>query len=483
MDIVYVFRHSQFDDLELRYSLRSIATYAPYIRKVWVFGDRPEFLSDDRSVIEHVPHEAIAWVGGHRAPVTNFFLMLWLSSLIPELSFEYLWLCDDFILLQPLPIDVARQNRYLENMDDVENRGRGLWKESLWRTYDLLKRLNYPGYNFETHTPTYYTKKRVFEAYRAFRDFVTEDRFFGMLGPSAVLSHALRHESPFPLTKVVEGDQRAGFYNEASDYETIFRRCRGPQFLNFDDKAFNDEMQRFLSEKFPTPCVYERRAVHSQKMLELAPARGDSNLEVTTNSSQQVHDVRHYPTPIMKDRSEFGGFLNAQELWGEGAEVGVAVGAYSESLLKTWRGRRLHCIDPWTASSDDSVYIDINNVSQDAQDRRHAEAVRRLSAFADRCQVHRQTSREAAASFAEGSLDFVYLDARHYADAVREDLDLWAPKVRSGGYLAGHDYLDGILPSGHFQVKSTVDAWARQHGLLVACSGEHIWRSWFIKIP
>lgn len=88
-------------------------------------------------------------------------------------------------------------------------------------------------------------------------------------------------------------------------------------------------------------------------------------------------------------------------------------------------------------------------------------------------------SRESAAGcFADGNLDFVYLNARRYAGAVREDLNLWTPKIRSGGLLAGHDYLDGILPSEHFQMKSTVDAWARDRGLLVPYSGEHIWRSY-----
>ena len=73
MDLLYVFRHSSFDDLELRYSLRSVATHAPWVRKVWVFGDRPEFLSEDTKIIEHVPHEAVAWVEKRRTPVTNFF--------------------------------------------------------------------------------------------------------------------------------------------------------------------------------------------------------------------------------------------------------------------------------------------------------------------------------------------------------------------------------------------------------------------------
>ena len=72
MDVVYVFRHSQFDDLEIQYSLRSVAKYLPWIRKVWIFGDRPNFLSEQTDKIEHVSWEAVAWVGRFQTPVKNF---------------------------------------------------------------------------------------------------------------------------------------------------------------------------------------------------------------------------------------------------------------------------------------------------------------------------------------------------------------------------------------------------------------------------
>ncbi|TVS20666.1 MAG: hypothetical protein EA424_02815, partial [Planctomycetaceae bacterium] len=40
----------------------------------WIFGDRPEFLSDETSLVQHVPHEYVTRVGKFRMPVTNFFL-------------------------------------------------------------------------------------------------------------------------------------------------------------------------------------------------------------------------------------------------------------------------------------------------------------------------------------------------------------------------------------------------------------------------
>ena len=49
-------------------------------------------------------------------------------------------------------------------------------------------------------------------------------------------------------------------------------------------------------------------------------------------------------------------------------------------------------------------------------------------------------SRRASGLFAEGSLDFVFIDAEHTFESVLDDLSAWWPKVRPGGLLAGHDY-------------------------------------------
>jgi hypothetical protein len=115
--------------------------------------------------------------------------------------------------------------------------------QSLWRTYDLLKRLGYFGYNFETHTPTYFQRKWVFEAYCEFRDFTTEDRWYGMLGPTAILNHACRQDRMELVHLATEG-LRAGFWGKPPPgYETVVEQCRGKAFLNFDDDTFADPPQ------------------------------------------------------------------------------------------------------------------------------------------------------------------------------------------------------------------------------------------------
>lgn len=54
--------------------------------------------------------------------------------------------------------------------------------------------------------------------------------------------------------------------------------------------------------------------------------------------------------------------------------------------------------------------------------------------------VRRMPSVEAAASYQDGSLDFVFIDACHEFDAVVEDIRAWRPKMKQGGVMAGDDY-------------------------------------------
>jgi predicted O-methyltransferase YrrM len=46
----------------------------------------------------------------------------------------------------------------------------------------------------------------------------------------------------------------------------------------------------------------------------------------------------------------------------------------------------------------------------------------------------------AAGQFADGSVDFAFIDADHDYESVRADLGAWWPKIKPGGILAGHDY-------------------------------------------
>lgn len=49
-------------------------------------------------------------------------------------------------------------------------------------------------------------------------------------------------------------------------------------------------------------------------------------------------------------------------------------------------------------------------------------------------------SVRAAERIDDGSIDWVFIDALHDYGSVREDIRAWAPKVKPGGLISGHDY-------------------------------------------
>jgi hypothetical protein len=125
-----------------------------------------------------------------------------------------------------------------------------------------------------------------------------------------------------------------------------------------------------------------------------------------------------------------------------GAEIGVSKGLYSKELCKAIDDLKLFLIDPWAAYDQPSI-------SDERAKARYESCLERLEPY--NVEYMRMTSMEAVRSFDDNSLDFVYIDGLHTFDAVMSDLIFWSPKVRPGGIVAGHDYLEfpqsGIIPA------------------------------------
>lgn len=138
-----------------------------------------------------------------------------------------------------------------------------------------------------------------------------------------------------------------------------------------------------------------------------------------------------------------------------GAEIGVAQGTYTQKLLEGMPGLHLYAVDPWQP---------YQRISQAVCDERKARYAERVSGY--NVSILPMASLEASFLIDDGALDFVYVDGDHRFDAVMLDLILWAPKVRPGGIVAGHDYFhfyqSGVCPA--------VDAYTVAHEI----------RSWYV---
>ena len=167
--------------------------------------------------------------------------------------------------------------------------------------------------------------------------------------------------------------------------------------------------------------------------------------------------------PTLYHRHGLGQFLVDLGLVGHGVEVGSAFGGFAQRIVEQWPGECLHLVDPWV-KQDPNVYREKTNHEAPFQSwYENAKSI--LSPYGNRVQFHRMFSSEGSALFADGSLDFVYLDGNHSFEAVSEDLRLWVPKIKPGGLVSGHDYGNGITDGHYCQVKDALDKWAAENSV------------------
>lgn len=178
-------------------------------------------------------------------------------------------------------------------------------------------------------------------------------------------------------------------------------------------------------------------------------------------------------------RNDFAALLCEMKLTERAAEIGVAEGYFSFHLLDRWPGT-CFLIDPWRVL-DVAGYSVHGENDQESRFARVAAKVAKV--YRGRAILKRATSAEAAPTFTAGFFDFVYIDANHTLEAVREDVALWWPKVRHGGILAGHDYLQGVVGGVDYGVKQAVDEFAHRQEVRVLRTSEEDYPSWWILKP
>ncbi len=202
-----------------------------------------------------------------------------------------------------------------------------------------------------------------------------------------------------------------------------------------------------------------------------------------------IHFVMIVPhTMEFTKRDEFPTYLNQSGLVGSGAEIGVQSGCYSEILLSRWKGNGLFSIDAWQ-HFDDDIYVDIANLSTEQHLDLYANTSLKLRPFGDRSIIWRMTSHEASRIIPDKTLDFCYLDADHSYKGVLNDLKLWVPKIKNGGIICGHDYIndgthytkEGVL-IGDFGVQKAVGKISNELNWKIHVTEFDEYPSWFATI-
>ena len=146
-----------------------------------------------------------------------------------------------------------------------------------------------------------------------------------------------------------------------------------------------------------------------------------------------------------------------------GVEIGVFKGENARNLIDNLNVEKIYLIDSYERlyikseevapsiimeeESEYSVFIEKDHNFDGIIynfERCHDIAKGNLKKFSDRTSFIKKRSSDAV-NDVSNNIDFIYVDGNHNYEYVKQDIELYFPKLKKGGVMAGHDFSAGYL--------------------------------------
>lgn len=236
MDVVYVLGGgSKVDDLELRYSLRSVEKHLTNVDQVVIVGKRPEWIKD----IFYI--EA---ADEHACKETNIYSKILKASLCPSVSDDFLFFNDDHFLLKDYKAEefpFFYKGGLLQIMGKLPPYNK--YSTCVHRTALVLKERGFAEKNFDTHTPIIYNKTK-----------------FAQIMPTYDWSQRFSYvvKSLYANSVGIEGIKEPDCkINDAPDLEELKRRIQDRSVFSIGNGAIAQGMHDLWRELYPNPSKWE----------------------------------------------------------------------------------------------------------------------------------------------------------------------------------------------------------------------------------
>jgi hypothetical protein len=117
-------------------------------------------------------------------------------------------------------------------------------------------------------------------------------------------------------------------------------------------------------------------------------------------------------------------------------EVGVEYGGYLDIYYPVLQAavEKFYLVDLWQTEGNDDHFIKFTDRAEQGYAR-----VRKLYGSNSKVEICKGSSIERSKDFPNEFFDYIYIDANHTKNAVLQDLEVWYPKLKVGGIIAGHD--------------------------------------------
>jgi len=166
---------------------------------------------------------------------------------------------------------------------------------------------------------------------------------------------------------------------------------------------------------------------------------------------------------------------NTQEKYVEiGAWKGKSVCYAAVEIINSGKNITIDSVDTWEGSPGEPILMNDKSITEGTL---YDEFITNIEPVKHIVTPVRMSSVEAAKQYADKSLFFVFIDGSHLYEAIREDILAWLPKVKSGGFIGGHD-ID--QPEEFNGVRKAVDELIGEKNIIIYNKG---WASWMHRVP
>lgn len=137
-----------------------------------------------------------------------------------------------------------------------------------------------------------------------------------------------------------------------------------------------------------------------------------------------------------------------------GCWLGKSIIYLAQRLQDQNKKVRLVVVDTFTGDPADPSYTAVLRANG-GNIRAAFESNIRAAGISDMIEIMEFSTDEAASLIPDSSVASIFIDAAHDQESVHRDLTRWIPKLKGGGFLAGHDYatpsvraaVDALLPT------------------------------------
>jgi hypothetical protein len=412
VDVVYTLSsESRHDDIELRYSLRSLQKYAKNLGRIFVVGHKPHWLTG----VTNIPH-----VGGHACKDADIINKLRLAC-ESGISERFIFASDDQCLLAPT--DLATMPATFSAVARTPNKNK--WEKRLHATAGYVASKGVTPENFDTHT--FQPHSRI-EFLAAVKD-APYDTKQGLTVNTLALNL-----SPSVFRASLNGDKTT-LYKAVKNADALRKMLAGRRHLGYNDNAMTAAFMLVLGELFPEPSQYElpeNRPVttaESDLVLRIYMA-GSDDLRTFGGLYQGAYYLQQSP----EEAAEFITLAKRHLSHPRLLEVGSAAGGFAKLLDDEVVCRSVRIID----------------------DNKHPQAHWRPFRLPHVAGEYVGMAEHSGPWLAEQNelYDLMIVDTDHRYETERKNVTTVLPYLAPGGLLVFHD---AVACTGPGQVGQLLD--------------------------